>query len=655
MRAFVINVYDFLTFAKVINANGGNNTKVEAFEKKKHQFSIPLYQREYTWGNRQVEDFVNDICVRDKFLGNIMLEEKQDHYDVMDGQQRLTTIILILAVLYNQEGAGCTWENRDQKPILALIKNERGLILKNSSVGEYLVEDGNQLILDIKEEQDIYYQNKKFNDTYYIIKDILDKYTTAQRRDFFKKLKKCELSVLLKCLSDIDDDVEKIFIDINFKLKSLEKDDIFKSHCFDICDSLYYGELKECWVKLYSCSKKYVQILDGFSSRKNKDKEKNLKDALQNYIYEYLLIRRNEEGHITKELKQDYYVGKNYVLDGVTSSDEILNLLGEMIDFGEKIIEFSENLDKSSYRFEDICCNADRYLEDRESRKCLKEMCKAILGDTQNYSKVCFLMLIYYLKKDAQLKKDLEYETWKKIVTNYYVYVYLFGFVRVKEKKAIRENVFDVLYDSQNCSISNILQAIQIMRKDSMERFEIPLKFSLNNAYVMYSIMDNYYSDRNYINLIYSKDNDYNQEHLIIPQKKNTEIWWKTDQDKKKIKFTADDVQDYKNLVTNSLIIPRRLNEELDRWDVVEKIRMIKEYFRNDIPAHVRVILEGIENLNSYKKLEELKTINNLNDSVLKETYKEFILEYFSDNVLDAVRSNLKVSFKKVFQNGVRD
>lgn len=74
------------------------------------QFVIPVYQRNYTWQhNVQVKKFLNDIFsinddIKSYFIGIIMylskeLNFKQKEYIIIDGQQRLTTIFLLLYVI----------------------------------------------------------------------------------------------------------------------------------------------------------------------------------------------------------------------------------------------------------------------------------------------------------------------------------------------------------------------------------------------------------------------------------------------------------------------------------------------------------------------------------------------------------------------------
>lgn len=77
-------------------------------------YCVPTYQRPYVWEDDQVSELLGDVTQAlenspqsDYFLGSMVLQRKQsevdkvkfEEYDVLDGQQRLTTLLLILAVL----------------------------------------------------------------------------------------------------------------------------------------------------------------------------------------------------------------------------------------------------------------------------------------------------------------------------------------------------------------------------------------------------------------------------------------------------------------------------------------------------------------------------------------------------------------------------
>jgi uncharacterized protein with ParB-like and HNH nuclease domain len=74
-------------------------------------YHIPKYQREYVWGKVEWETLLNDILENDidYFVGSVIVVAYADVrpgaekiYQVIDGQQRLTTITLLLAAIYNK-------------------------------------------------------------------------------------------------------------------------------------------------------------------------------------------------------------------------------------------------------------------------------------------------------------------------------------------------------------------------------------------------------------------------------------------------------------------------------------------------------------------------------------------------------------------------
>jgi len=90
------------------------NTNTENLEKllKYGLFDIPEYQRSFSWEKPQLDDLIEDLQYLPKdqkhFFGNIILERKGDYhtttnrkddvYEVVDGQQRLTSALIFLKV-----------------------------------------------------------------------------------------------------------------------------------------------------------------------------------------------------------------------------------------------------------------------------------------------------------------------------------------------------------------------------------------------------------------------------------------------------------------------------------------------------------------------------------------------------------------------------
>jgi hypothetical protein len=65
-------------------------------------YKIPRFQRPYSWDHVNVEEFWNDAVVEsesDYFIGNFVVYDDKGTLGVVDGQQRLTTITLLLCAL----------------------------------------------------------------------------------------------------------------------------------------------------------------------------------------------------------------------------------------------------------------------------------------------------------------------------------------------------------------------------------------------------------------------------------------------------------------------------------------------------------------------------------------------------------------------------
>ena len=68
-------------------------------------YIIPDYQREYDWEEKEIIEFIDDVNEisnnESYFIGHMVFEGKRNgtKYIVIDGQQRITTITIILCCL----------------------------------------------------------------------------------------------------------------------------------------------------------------------------------------------------------------------------------------------------------------------------------------------------------------------------------------------------------------------------------------------------------------------------------------------------------------------------------------------------------------------------------------------------------------------------
>ena len=67
-------------------------------------YVIPVYQRNYSWKDEQIETLFDDINTEEKgyYVGNLLINTESSTNNVIDGQQRLTTLSLMLLAVYEQ-------------------------------------------------------------------------------------------------------------------------------------------------------------------------------------------------------------------------------------------------------------------------------------------------------------------------------------------------------------------------------------------------------------------------------------------------------------------------------------------------------------------------------------------------------------------------
>lgn len=82
---------------------------------KSGNYIVPIYQRNYAWSEQEINqliDDINDYCKENKdkkeneknnyYIGTLVVYKKNNIYEVIDGQQRLTTLYILISVLKNK-------------------------------------------------------------------------------------------------------------------------------------------------------------------------------------------------------------------------------------------------------------------------------------------------------------------------------------------------------------------------------------------------------------------------------------------------------------------------------------------------------------------------------------------------------------------------
>ena len=192
------------------------------FDKEVH-YVIPRYQRAYAWEDKEIVQLIDDIndSTGDYYIGSLVVakvKDKVETYEVVDGQQRLTTLYLLLHYLKSQVGAVGKTLSFDCRPdsnytlthIEALLSDEKRLADDEDRI-EQSIRNG--------------------------LKVIRQKFETGdgiQKDDFLERLRRV---ILYRIEVPEHTDLNRYFEIMNTRGEQLEQHDILKAQLMDYLSS----------------------------------------------------------------------------------------------------------------------------------------------------------------------------------------------------------------------------------------------------------------------------------------------------------------------------------------------------------------------------------------------------------------------------------
>lgn len=253
----------------------------KSFFRRETTLRIPAYQRPYSWKKDNVamllKDFLKEIKTSSNpnyFIGTIMVkrinENNRNFEDIVDGQQRITTILLIIFWIKNQLPNDRDLNDKHN----ILIKNFsmsypdddifKQIIKKNTNneILTYLKKTNKEFNVFQKEQQ------KVFKNSFNTINKILleeDSNTISKLREFiFNKI--YFLKIADTCHDDFSD---TLFLSLNGKGLKLDEVDLLKSYFVRpfIGDTNELNDFKDKWGQIitYTNNKLNSQIKNFFS------------------------------------------------------------------------------------------------------------------------------------------------------------------------------------------------------------------------------------------------------------------------------------------------------------------------------------------------------------------------------------------------------
>ncbi|WRG42233.1 DUF262 domain-containing HNH endonuclease family protein [Helicobacter pylori] len=307
---------------------------------EKGVFEIPSYQRGYAWQKEQLKDFWNDLeyvsKLGDKFhymhsltLRGLENELEDSAFEIIDGQQRLATSLILLGLLTK------TTQNKDPK--YSLINLEPILSYKyyglNEAFGAIMGEER-----DLERFQTSFYA-KNLIDAHAFFKEKISDTPMETLENMFDVLTKKMLFSVVE-LNDNRIDPFISFETINNRGKDLSTLELFKNRSHFVAHKICNGQKLETLQQ--EINKTYTIIYDDLRQFKDDDLERFLKHFVAYYYGE------NSNKFKERLLEMEFNAHRKY--DDANLDDEYdkIDELLFYLSYSSKVWNFLHTLDEKA-------------------------------------------------------------------------------------------------------------------------------------------------------------------------------------------------------------------------------------------------------------------------------------------------------------------
>lgn len=193
-------------------------------------FQIPLYQRAFAWEDKQLlqllED-INDSCVepnRKYYIGTLVVSDRGACYEVVDGQQRLTSLFLLLHCLGANVKQSLSFACRDKSNYT--LANLDGMLMNSSVIDKDRTQES--IVNGVRVIQDELSNVKKYGEGF---------------------LEKLAHVVMYRIVVPPHTDLNHYFETMNTRGEQLEQHDILKASLMNYLrgDNAWMAAFSEIW------------------------------------------------------------------------------------------------------------------------------------------------------------------------------------------------------------------------------------------------------------------------------------------------------------------------------------------------------------------------------------------------------------------------
>ncbi|EJB75598.1 hypothetical protein HPHPA16_0658 [Helicobacter pylori Hp A-16] len=307
---------------------------------EKGVFEIPSYQRGYAWQMRQLKDFWNDLehvsKLGDKFhyMHSLTLRESENEledsaFEIIDGQQRLATSLILLDLLAKTiQHKDPKYDSMNLEPVLSY--KYYGL---NEAFGAIMGEEK-----DLERFKTSFYAKNLIDACAFFKEKISDTPVETLERMFDALTKKMLFSVAE--LNDNRIDPFSSFETINNRGKDLSTLELFKNRLHFVAHKICNGQKLETLQQ--EINKTYTIIYDDLRSFEDNDLERFLKHFVAYYYGE------NSNKFKERLLEMEFNAHRKY--DDANLDDEYdkIDELLFYLSYSSKVWNFLHTLDEKA-------------------------------------------------------------------------------------------------------------------------------------------------------------------------------------------------------------------------------------------------------------------------------------------------------------------
>lgn len=348
-----------------------NETKLE----------IPFFQRPYVWKFENAKNLLEDLlrCDGKHFIGSILLKRTQNKVEgetpykgvIIDGQQRLTTLSILIKVMLDILSKNGIDAQKKTEGISALFYRENNVykihllnsFLDRANYGEIIgsIEEKQiegepilkiispleeNILEEIKKEPFFSLSDDKIEEIYNNDSNLLRqcyKYFTArlqkcsieQIKSLWNKLFDDNNKILVLISIEENEQEQEIFDTINSSGMHLSSTDIIKNHLYDkfrvfgLTEKDIYKKYEETWQKTFESDENVNSFWIA-----EKSVGRNLRDNMELLFQAVGIINKiyNVEEDTLSDLAKKY---KEYIDKNLKSVEDIDNFINEIINYAD--------------------------------------------------------------------------------------------------------------------------------------------------------------------------------------------------------------------------------------------------------------------------------------------------------------------------------